>query len=50
VGTHVVEVALGPGGEDADCEIKLAPHYQIVTRRTLGDRALALDVVSWRAD
>lgn len=49
-GTHVVEVALGPGGPGVECEIQLTPHYQFVARRTLAGRALALDVLSWRAD
>lgn len=49
-GSHVLEIGLGPGGDGAECEIRFTPHYQIVTRRTLGGRALALDVLSWRAD
>jgi hypothetical protein len=50
VGTHVLEVAVAAPSEGDECEIQFTPRYQIVTRRTLGGRALALDVLSWRAD
>jgi len=51
-GTHILELPVGPDslGDDGECELSLTPHYQVVTRRNLSSRSLALDLLAWRAD